>query len=79
MPPEVADKDQKYNETLAAYYNNLAETDAKSNKVDDAVTNYGKAAQIYPQNAGQYLFNTGAVLTNAGRVDDVMCTHKDLA
>jgi tetratricopeptide (TPR) repeat protein len=66
---EQAQKDPNNNATLAAYYNNLAETDAKSNKIDDAVANYAKAAQLDPTKAGQYLFNTGAVLTNAGKVD----------
>lgn len=66
---EQAQKDPNNNATLAAYYNNLAETDAKSNKIDDAVSNYAKAAQLDPAKAGQYLFNTGAVLTNAGKVD----------
>jgi len=69
---EQAQKDPNNNATLAAYYNNLAETHAKSNKVDDAVANYAKAAQLDPTKAGQYLFNTGAVLTNAGRVDDAI-------
>ena len=69
---ESAAKDPNSNATLAAYYNNLAETDAKSNKIDDAVTNYNKAAQLDPTKASQYLFNTGAVLTNAGRVDDAI-------
>jgi tetratricopeptide (TPR) repeat protein len=66
---EQAQKDPNNNATLAAYYNNLAEADAKSNKTDDAVANYAKAAQLDPPKAGQYLFNTGAVLTNAGKVD----------
>ena len=66
---EQAQKDPNNNATLAAYYNNLAETDARSNKIDDAVANYAKAAQLDPTKAGQYLFNTGAVLTNAGKVD----------
>jgi tetratricopeptide (TPR) repeat protein len=66
---EQAQKDPNNNATLAAYYNNLAEADAKSNKIDDAVANYAKAAQLDPTKAGQYLFNTGAVLTNAGKVD----------
>jgi tetratricopeptide (TPR) repeat protein len=69
---EQAQKDPNNNATLAAYYNNLAETDSKSNKVDDAVTNYAKAAQLDPAKAAQYLFNTGAVLTNAGKVDDAI-------
>jgi tetratricopeptide (TPR) repeat protein len=58
--------------TLAAYYNNLAEAYAKSNKVDDAVKTYELAAQSDPSSAGQYYFNTGAVLTNAGKVDDAI-------
>jgi len=65
-------KDTEANQKLAAYYNNLAEADAKSNKVDDAVTNYNKAAQLDPARAGQYNFNIGAVLTNAGKVDDAI-------
>lgn len=55
--------------TLAAYYNNMAEAYAKSNKTDDAVKTYELAAQADPAAAGQYYFNTGAVLTNAGKVD----------
>jgi len=69
---EQAQKDPNNNATLAAYYNNLAETNAKSNKIDEAVANYAKAAQLDPAKAGQYLFNTGAVLTNAGKVDDAI-------
>ena len=63
------DKDPNATKNLAAYYNNLAEAYAKSNKVDDAVKTYELAAQADPTNAGQYYFNTGAVLTNAGKVD----------
>ena len=72
LASEQAKKDPTNNATLAAYYNNLAETSAKSNKIDDAVTGYAKAAELDPQKSGQYLFNTGAVLTNAGRVDDAI-------
>jgi tetratricopeptide (TPR) repeat protein len=57
---------------LAAYYNNLAEAYAKSNKTDDAVKTYELAAQANPTAAAQYYFNTGAVLTNAGKVDDAL-------
>jgi cytochrome c-type biogenesis protein CcmH/NrfG len=69
---ETAQKDPENNVKLAAYYNNLAEACSKSNKVDDSVTNYNKAAQLDPAHAGTYLFNEGAVLTNAGRVDDAI-------
>lgn len=58
--------------TLAAYYNNMAEAYAKSNKTDDAVKSYELAAQADPSAAAQYYFNTGAVLTNAGKVDDAV-------
>lgn len=67
------DKDAaKQSASLAAYYNNLAEAYAKSNKVDDAVKTYAQAAQTDPTAAAQYYFNTGAVLTNAGKVDDAI-------
>jgi tetratricopeptide (TPR) repeat protein len=66
------DKDPNATKNLAAYYNNLAEAYAKSNKVDDAVKTYAEAAQADPTNAAQYYFNTGAVLTNAGKVDDAL-------
>lgn len=66
------DKDPNAAKNLAAYYNNLAEAYAKSNKVDDAVKTYALAAQTDPASAQQYYFNTGAVLTNAGKVDDAI-------
>lgn len=66
------DKDPSAASNLAAYYNNLAEAYAKSNKTDDAVKAYQEAAQANPGNAAQYYFNTGAVLTNAGKIDDAL-------
>jgi tetratricopeptide (TPR) repeat protein len=69
---ETAQKEPDNNQKMAAYYNNLAEVYAKSNKIDDAVTNYGKAAQLDPTHAVTYLFNEGAVLTNAGKSDDAI-------
>jgi tetratricopeptide (TPR) repeat protein len=65
-------KDPEANTKMAAYYNNLAEVYGKSNKVEDAVKSYQQAAVLDPAHAGQYLFNTGAVLTNAGKVDDAV-------
>jgi len=70
--PALQQKDASFANTLAAYYNNLAEAYSKSNKVDDAVAAYARAAEIDPQRATQYMFNTGAVLTNAGKVDDAI-------
>lgn len=69
---ELAKKDADNNAKIAAYYNNLAEVYSKSNKIDDAVASYGKAAELDPTHASQYMFNTGAVLTNAGKVDQAI-------
>jgi len=69
---ETAQKEADNNQKLAAYYNNLAEVYAKSGKIDDAVSNYNKAAGLDPAHAGSYLFNTGAVLTNAGKADEAI-------
>ena len=69
---EVAQKDPDNSLKMAAYYNNLAEAYSKSNKVDDAVANYNKAAGLDPAHVGTYLFNEGAILTNAGKVDDAI-------
>lgn len=66
---ETAKKEADNNGKIAAYYNNLAEVYSKSNKIDDAVASYSKAAELDPAHAAQYMFNTGAVLTNAGKVD----------
>ena len=66
---EAAKKEADSNIKTAAYYNNLAEVYSKSNKIDDAVASYNKAAELDPAHAAQYMFNTGAVLTNAGKVD----------
>jgi tetratricopeptide (TPR) repeat protein len=66
------DKDPNAAKNIAAYYNNMAEAYAKSNKIDDSVKTYEAAAQADPTNAAQYYFNTGAVLTNAGKVDDAL-------
>jgi tetratricopeptide (TPR) repeat protein len=66
---ETAQKDPDNSAKMAAYYNNLAEAYSKSNKTDDSVANYDKAAQLDPAHAATYFFNEGAVLTNAGKVD----------
>ncbi|MBI1740534.1 MAG: tetratricopeptide repeat protein [Acidobacteriales bacterium] len=69
---EAAKKEADNNGKIAAYYNNLAEVYSKSNKIDDAVASYSKAAELDPLHAAQYMYNTGAVLTNAGKVDDAI-------
>jgi tetratricopeptide (TPR) repeat protein len=69
---EQAQKDPNNNATIAAYYNNLAQALSRERKVDDAVADYNKAAQLDPTKAATYLFNAGAALTNAGKVDDAI-------
>lgn len=67
---EQAAKQPDNNKTLAAYYNNMAQSYSKAGKVDDAVSAYNQAAQLDPPGAAMYYFNEGAVLTNVGRADD---------
>ena len=55
---------------LAAYYNNLAQAQAKSGKTDEAIKSYEQAAQHNPAGAAQYYYNEGAVMTNSGKVDE---------
>jgi|HubBroStandDraft_4_1064222.scaffolds.fasta_scaffold61593_2 tetratricopeptide (TPR) repeat protein len=57
---------------LAVYYNNMADAENKSGKVDDAVKAYTQAIQLNPEGAAGYYYNIGAVLTNAGKVDDAI-------
>jgi tetratricopeptide (TPR) repeat protein len=59
-------------QSLAAYYNNMAEAYAKSGKTEDAIKTYEQAAQIDPPHAAGYYFNEGAVLTNSGKVDPAL-------
>ncbi|MFZ0321829.1 MAG: tetratricopeptide repeat protein [Candidatus Sulfotelmatobacter sp.] len=66
------DKDPNATQTLAAYYNNLAEAYSKTGKIDDAVKTYQQAATSDPTHAAQYYYNMGAVLTNAGKGDDAI-------
>jgi tetratricopeptide (TPR) repeat protein len=69
---EAAQKDPDNNVKMAAYYNNLADAYQRARKVDDAVANYKKAVQLDPAHAVMYLYNEGAVLTNAGRPDEAI-------
>ncbi len=69
---EAAAKDPEANAKMAAYYNNLAEVYARSNKLDDAVKSYQQAEQLDPAHTTQYNFNIGAILTNAGKVDEAI-------
>jgi tetratricopeptide (TPR) repeat protein len=52
------------------YHNNLGQAYLKSNKVEEAIAEYNKAAQADPTNAGTYYFNLGAVLTNKNKLEE---------
>jgi len=69
---EAAQKDPENNKKMAAYYNNMAQAYSKSSKIDDAVADYTKAAQLDPAGAASYYFNIGAVYTNIGKADDAI-------
>ncbi len=58
--------------SLAAYYNNMADSLSKQGKTDDAIKAYNRAATLNPEGAASNYFNIGAVLTNAGKVDDAI-------
>lgn len=60
----------KQAQSLAAYYNNLADAYYRAKKIDDAVKTYELSAQTDPASAAQAYFNIGAVLTNSGRPDE---------
>jgi tetratricopeptide (TPR) repeat protein len=65
-------KDPEDSKKLAAYYNNMADADARSGKIDDSVKAYTQAAQLNPEGAAAYYYNIGAVLTNAGKADEAI-------
>lgn len=64
------DKSPDAPKQLAAYYNNLGDSYAKSGNTDGAVKAYNQAAQLNPPAAGQYYFNLGATMTNANKAND---------
>ena len=64
--------DEPSKQELGGYYNHLAESYAKNNKVDDAMKTYDRAVQVDPTQAARYYYNEGAVLTNTGKVDDAV-------
>jgi len=55
---------------LAAYYNNLGDSYAKTGNTEGAVKAYNQAATLNPPSAGQYYFNLGATMTNANKAND---------
>jgi tetratricopeptide (TPR) repeat protein len=56
--------------SLAAYYNNLGQAEARTGQLAESVKAYDLAAQTNPSGAAQYYYNQGAVLTNSGKVDE---------
>jgi len=72
LKQNAADKDPNAAKVIAGYYNNLADAYGRSRppKVEEAIKAYDLAAQTDPSGAGQYYFNEGATLTNAGKADE---------
>ena len=64
------DKSPDAPKQLAAYYNNLGDSYAKTGNTEGAVKSYNQAAQLNPPAAGQYYFNLGATMTNANKAND---------
>jgi len=72
LKQSATDKDPNAAKVIAGYYNNLADAYGRSRppKVEEAIKAYDLAAQTDPSGAGQYYFNEGATLTNAGKADE---------
>jgi tetratricopeptide (TPR) repeat protein len=64
------DKNPDSPKQLAAYYNNLGDSYARTGNTEGAVKAYNQAAQSNPTAAGQYYFNLGATMTNANKAND---------
>ncbi len=64
------DKNPESPKQLAAYYNNLGDSYAKTGNTEGAVKAYNQAATLNPTAAGQYYFNLGATMTNANKAND---------
>ena len=70
--PPVNDKDPNAAKNLAAYYNNLADASTKLTRwMSGQNLRAGRAGRSQRTPAQSY-FNIGAVLTNAGKVDDAI-------
>jgi tetratricopeptide (TPR) repeat protein len=69
---QAGQKDPNGPKTIASYYNNLGDAQAKAGKTDDAIKAYDSAAQADPTGAATYYFNEGAIMTNTGKIDDAI-------
>ncbi len=80
---EAYDGSKQFDKAIATYqqaiginpqdgdlHNNLGSDYANTGKIEDAKTEFQKAAEINPAGAAQYYFNYGAVLYNTGKMDE---------
>ena len=78
----VAKALEAYNKAIAlkpedaSLHNNYGLALAKAGKLQDALPELEKAAQLEPANACKYYYNVGALLTNAGQVDAAVETFR---
>jgi len=62
--------------TNASFYNNLGNVYGKLGKLDLAIQQYEKAAQVDPPNAANYYFNEGALMENSGKFAQAAAAFK---
>jgi tetratricopeptide (TPR) repeat protein len=67
---QALQKAAEINPPAAAYYNNLGNALAKGGKIEDAKAAYEKSAELAPANSAQAYRNFGAVLYNAGSMQN---------
>src|SRR3984885_3150723 len=69
---DPAEKQKRYESAAADYQKAIDLRTASEAAPKEADTNYARAAHPDPPHAVTYLFNEGAVLTNAGKADDAI-------
>jgi len=60
----------------AGLHNNLGSIYAQMGKVEDAKTEFQKAADLNPTQASSYYYNLGVVMVNQGKMDDASVALK---
>jgi len=73
---EAYGKALELNPNDGATHNNYALALAKAKKFDDMKVELNKAAQLDPAKAGQYYYNLGAIMVNAGQADAAVDAFK---
>jgi len=73
---EAYGKAIELNPNDGATHNNYALALAKAHKFDEMKAELGKAAQLDPAKAGQYYYNLGALMVNAGQNDAAVDAFK---